>query len=414
MEGPTIGILAPFFSGHYYSRVTEAITRVVWEARGRVVAVQTASYVPLGYREGVNPTPPPRVGWDHLTGVVTVSNAVPRSYIEDLLEAGKPVVAMSQRGLESLCPVVVPNNSVREAVEHLLEHGHTRIAFAGCLDHFDVKERYDSYCQTLTSHGIEPDPALFFPADENTETGGRQAASLMIAAGLPSSAVIVATDYNAMGILAVLKQAGYLLPRDQAIVSFDDFPVAGLVNPGLSTVKQDFGDLGTVAARLLLAKTRGEPVESGRHLVGTSLVIRQSCGCPASWAIPALGKSRRSATPARRFISDLARSLAPESGPRTREVARLGAQIGHVFEAAARGEVTPESLLMMNGSCQELYRLDPSPSAYSVILSLARQLSADLAPLVGELPAQASRQLNECVVEVGHGLSKVLLGEGND
>jgi len=69
------------------------------------------------------------------------------------------------------CPAVIADNrgGVAAAVEHLLEHGHERIAFAGCLAQFDIQERYAAYRDTLAAHGIEPDPAWFFEAPDNMD-----------------------------------------------------------------------------------------------------------------------------------------------------------------------------------------------------------------------------------------------------
>ena len=228
----------------------------------------------------LTPEMPERLGWDEFAGFVVI-NAVPVDYLLALRQAGKPVVMISREEPEFPCPVVLPDNrsGVREAVEHLWRHGHRRIAFAGELVQYDLQERYEAYRETLRSLGAEPDPALFFAASDNLEGGGRAAARALLVAGVPSTAVVAATDYNARGLMAELKEAGYLLPQDQAVVGFDDMKDSALVTPALSSVSQHFDKMGALAVDLLLRQLRGEKVSPGHYLVPTSYIARESCGC---------------------------------------------------------------------------------------------------------------------------------------
>ena len=140
------------------------------------------------------------------------------------------------------CPVVSSDNrtGVVSAVDHFVDHGHRRIAFVGNLKQSDIRERYEAYCQTTARHGIQPDDRLLFEATDNAERGGVEAGEAMLAAGLPSTAVVAGTDYNAIGVMRVLQAAGLVLPRDQAIVGFDDTEAGALTTPALSSVRQDF------------------------------------------------------------------------------------------------------------------------------------------------------------------------------
>ena len=87
----------------------------------------------------------------------------------------------------------------------------------------------------------------------------------MLADGLRSTAAMVATDVNAIGVMSALTAAGLELPRDQAIIGFDDVDAATFVKPALSSIRQDFGALGRLAAQLLLDKLAGVDVPDGQH-----------------------------------------------------------------------------------------------------------------------------------------------------
>ena len=120
---------------------------------------------------------------------------------------------------------------------------------------------------------------LLFEATDNVERGGAEAGEAMLAAGLPSTAVVAGTDYNAIGVMGVLKAAGLVLPRDQAIVGFDDTEAGALTTPALSSVRQDFNAIGAKAAQLVLELASRQEVPALHYRVPTRYVVRSSCGC---------------------------------------------------------------------------------------------------------------------------------------
>ena len=101
----------------------------------------------------------------------------------------------------------------------------------------------------------------------------------MLAAGMPSTAVITANDRNAVGLIRVLTDAGLDLPTDQAVIGFDDNEDGARLTPSLTSVAQPLADIGATAVRLLIQLIDGEEVANGIHLMPTSLIIRESCGC---------------------------------------------------------------------------------------------------------------------------------------
>jgi len=293
-----IGVLSPLVAGSYMSAVLAGMADTVAGAGGRLVAIQTLdpSQGDLDVRV---PHYTLRAAWDQVAGFVVVVNAVDRAYLETLRDSGKPVVLLSEEVDGFSCPVVRPDNrgGVRQAVAHLVEHGHRRIAFVGSTLQADTRDRLDAYREALTAHGITPDDSLVFETADNLEGTGQAAARAMLAAGMPSTAVVAATDYNAMGVMKALGEAGLVLPDDQAIVGFDDVEAASSVRPTLSSVRQSFNATGGLAAKLLLDMVRGKDVAAGRHLVPTSFVPRESCGCATGSAVDVLGEPDRSLLP---------------------------------------------------------------------------------------------------------------------
>ena len=101
-----------------------------------------------------------RVCWGHIDAFVVVVNAANASYYHSIARAGKPLVFISPVDPNVPGPVVVPDNraGTREAVEHLLDHGHERIAFAGFFGQEDIRERYEGYLEALAGRGAEDLP----------------------------------------------------------------------------------------------------------------------------------------------------------------------------------------------------------------------------------------------------------------
>ena len=415
MHGRTIGVLSPLLAGSYFGAVISAINRFMAETGGQAVAVQTLDFA-NGDTYRATPEGPARIGWHDLAGFVVVINAVPLEYLAALRAAGKPVVLISRDEAEFPCPVVLPDNfnGVREAVKHLLAHGHRRIAFAGDVRQYDIRERYGAYRAALLEHGIEPVDELFYPTSDNLESGGRDAAAGMMAAGLPSTAVMAATDYNAMGIMAALAEAGYVLPRDQAIVGFDDMPESRGLSPALSSVSTHFDLIGAKAADLLVRQLNGEDIAPGHYVVAASYIQRESCGC--SEVLAAASVIAAGGDPQEGFVPGLcgliwpgpdAGELAPSAA--REHVAQVGAEIRALFEAALLREVTSAELLTLSRLSQELYTFAPSVGTYVRILALTRRL-ARATEAKATAPEIVAR-IDLCMHAVGAGLSKARLAE---
>lgn len=282
-DGPVLGVLSPFLGGWYFGGVIDGIAQVAAGAGAAVVAVQTldAGTDQLELIEPPHPAHP--LAWEHAAGFVVIVNAASAKYLDEIQATGRPVVVVSHDYPELECPTVFPDNrvGVRAAVEHLIKHGHRRIAFAGFMGALDQRERYDTYRQTLRDNGLEPDPSLIFEAVDNQQAGGEVAARAMLDAGLPSTAVLTGTDLNAIGMMRVLTAAGCRLPQDQAIIGFDDLTDASFTEPRLTTIRQSLFQVGSTAAEALLAAIAGTGGPPVRHEVATQLVVRESCGCPA-------------------------------------------------------------------------------------------------------------------------------------
>ncbi|MDX6206263.1 MAG: hypothetical protein QOF39_2320 [Frankiales bacterium] len=279
---PAIGVLSPLVSGFYFGGILDGIAGAAAEAGFTTLAFQC---LPAGVTAADHHNAPQElmrpVGWAKVAGFISIVQAASDASLRTIQASGTPVVLVSHEVEGLSCPIVVPDNAtgVRAAVQHLIDHGHRDIAFAAMMAQPDMRERFAAYRAALQENGIEPDPRLLYETGDTLVTGGAAAAVAMLAAGLPSTAVVAGTDLNALGILEALSAAGVSLPAQQAVVGFDDIEDAGYTRPVLSTVAQDFGGIGRLALELLLRQVGGEQVPADHYKHPTRFVARQSCGC---------------------------------------------------------------------------------------------------------------------------------------
>lgn len=276
-------VLTPGLDGDYFGEILAGLAREVVSADSRLVAVETRLASAPRDEVGAVSDFSTRVAWSQIDGVVSVTTAVDAHYLQQLRDCGKPVVLVSSALIDDfVAPSAQPDNRAGTiaAVTHLIDHGHRRIGFVGNLAQRDIRDRFAAYQEALTAHGLAADPALMFPTPENGETGGVVAAQRIIAAATRPTAVMVATDRNAIGLMRELTSAGLLIPQDLAVVSFDNIPAGTFSNPSLSSVDQRFDEVGALAGRLILAKMRGEDVPNASASSESAvLMARESCGC---------------------------------------------------------------------------------------------------------------------------------------
>ncbi|GHA05040.1 LacI family transcriptional regulator [Arenicella chitinivorans] len=163
------------------------------------------------------------------------------------------------------------------AADHLIRMNHTRIAFLGdqSNDYPEFRDRYAGYCRAHAEHGLEVDPRLRVNAFFSEECGYKAAHQLAMS-GVEFTAISCASDLIAIGAIKALREHGLRVPRDKAIVGFDDIPTAEHLAPSLTTIQQDTFAAGQALVESVIRSINGEPAKS--ILLPTRLVVRDSSG----------------------------------------------------------------------------------------------------------------------------------------
>jgi DNA-binding LacI/PurR family transcriptional regulator len=194
------------------------------------------------------------------------------------LPAGVPLVAV-EAGRPNSVPLVAVDQfaGAVSATQLLLDLGHeTAWHVAGPRDFLEAQQRADGWRATLERAGAQVPPALV--GDWSPASGYRVGQQL--AADPDVTAIFVANDQMALGVLRALHESGREIPREVSIVGFDDIPEAQYFTPPLTTVRQDFGEMGRSSLRLLLELMRETDQPPQRVTIAPELVVRRSTGPP--------------------------------------------------------------------------------------------------------------------------------------
>lgn len=202
------------------------------------------------------------------------------SRLDMLLRNKIPFVVVDHRGeLGPDVPSVGATNWLggRLATEHLLSLGHRRIAIiSGDATLPCSRDRVAGYRAALEDAGVPVDPVLIRPGKFAQQTGYEQTIALLDLPE-PPTAIFAGSDAQAMGVYAALRTHGLRVPDSMSVVGFDDVPVASIITPALTTVRQPLVEMGRVATTMLLRLIAEEPLDSKRVELTTTLIVRESC-----------------------------------------------------------------------------------------------------------------------------------------
>lgn len=201
-------------------------------------------------------------------------------YMQDVIAAGHPVIFV---GSGENGPTLMADNDsgILEAVLHLVQHGHQRVAFiAGSPGDLsgDTGERLRAYQFALRAYGLVDDPRLI-AYGRHVHAGGYAAMQQIIATGAPFTAVLASNDESALGAMQALKERGLRIPQDVALIGFDDRPESAVQEPALSSVHIPLFKMGYQALELLVRSLEEHSELPARVRIPTRLVARESCGC---------------------------------------------------------------------------------------------------------------------------------------
>lgn len=200
-----------------------------------------------------------------------------------LLERSVPVVLVDRFLPFDVDQVGTDNEEpAAEIVGHLIELGHRRIGLVAGLGGISTtEERIAGYRTALERHGIPVDEGLI-TSGASLHEPARAAVHRLLDLPHPPTALLAGNNAMTIGVLHALSERNLNVPRDIALVAFDDFEWSDLFHPRLTVIAQPTNAIGAEAVRLLLSRLK-DPERPARSLrMPASFVHRDSCGCGAA------------------------------------------------------------------------------------------------------------------------------------
>jgi DNA-binding LacI/PurR family transcriptional regulator len=231
---------------------------------------------------------------DHrVDGIIAATRAsrLGNERLEQLIESGVPVSLIGRDFRHPEADLVMADNLKGGyiATRHLIETGRRRIGFIGVsLTKNVALKRFQGYLEALEEFGLPIDEELVVGRNGgngngdqmpgySTEEIGYEGMNKLLALKERPTAVFARNDFTAVGALNAIKQAGLNVPKDIAVVGYDDIPLAAHTSPPLTTVRQPTREQGRVAAEFLLRRIesdRNAPREE--RIFKCELVVRES------------------------------------------------------------------------------------------------------------------------------------------
>jgi len=170
------------------------------------------------------------------------------------------------------------------AVQHLLELGHRRIACISGPAEFEVaRERIEGWRRALMEAGITPDESLVIESDFSSPGGYESARRLLRAqtgSTTPVTGIFASNDMMAIGVLRAAAELGIKVPQALSVVGFDDIELSRYVFPALTTVGCSIKQLGHEAGRVLIERIENPGAQLKDVLLTLRLVVRESTAAP--------------------------------------------------------------------------------------------------------------------------------------
>ena len=279
----SIGVIVPNFYDSFFACCAHAVNLVAQTHGYSVMVTTSGEDCGAEYREAS------LMLRRNVEGIIAIPAYVGETKLTRPEFESIPIVTLDRpmpahiNGFPHLSSVLVENRvGTRQGVEHLIEHGHKAIVFVGLSDElYTLKERHTGYVEAMQHAGLTPEAYFTCGTQEGTLAVFRalRSGNRLPTAVLSSNNLVTQHTLHALAALAIS------IPREMAVVAFDDLEMFDIFVPPITVVRQPNLDLGRIAAELLFARLQefngDKPARTeGRKLMlPVELVVRRSCGC---------------------------------------------------------------------------------------------------------------------------------------
>lgn len=215
------------------------------------------------------------------SGLILHDESLSEAVLLALHERGMPIVAINCYLGADYCNRIHVNSRLgaSRAVSHLIKLGHRRIAaIVGDPARLSMNERMLGYRDALIAHGLPFDDTLLIIESRGWPQDAAAVTGRLLDLPERPTAIFVASDYRALGVMERLQRSGLRVPADMAVFGFDDIYEAHTAIPPLSTVVNPLYESGRLAAQILGDQIAQAKPEVSFRVMECTLRVRQSCG----------------------------------------------------------------------------------------------------------------------------------------
>jgi len=213
-----------------------------------------------------------------LTGMIlTPPLSDSKEFLNMLEQNDIPSVLISPGGEKLRADAVITNEyeATKEMIRYIISKNHQKIALIkGHPEHLALVKRTQGYMDALSEAKLEIKSEYLIQGYNSYESGLECGRQLMELKDKPT-AIFAANDEMASGVMKIILDSGYEVPKDFSIAGFDDTPVSQMLNPTLSTIKQPLEKMGELAAKKLISELEGLDFLENQKPI-SSLIIRES------------------------------------------------------------------------------------------------------------------------------------------
>ena len=279
----SIGVIVPNFYDSFFARCAHAANQVAQAHGYSVMVTMSGEDCKAEYREAS------LMMRRNVEGIIAIPAYIGGTQLTRPEFETIPIVTLdrpirtSTAGFPHLSSVLVENRAgSRRGVQHLIEHGHTKIAFLGLSNElYTLKERHSGYMEAMKQAGLAPE--AYFSC--GTQQGTLEVFQSLRSQDQLPTAIFASNNLVTQHALHALAALKISVPKKMAIVAFDDLDMFDIFVPSITVVRQPTLDLGRIAAELLftrleaLSANKSCRVKGRRLMLPVDLILRRSCGC---------------------------------------------------------------------------------------------------------------------------------------
>jgi LacI family transcriptional regulator/LacI family repressor for deo operon, udp, cdd, tsx, nupC, and nupG len=272
-SGNLLGVLIPDIQNPFYMEVFRGIEDIAYECKYALIMCNFSQdltkeqlYLDILQSESVD-------------GLIAAPAHEQDQKVINIVKSGLPIVCVD-RGLTGMdVDVVLVDNETGAytAVDYLAKKGYKRISYISGLSHLpSSRQREQGYLNALEANKLPKEKELIKYGDSSHESGVRLCEELLNLSE-PVDAIFAGNNLITLGALETIHKKGLNIPKDIAIIGFDDMYWSISLNPPLTAVRQPAYEIGKMAAELLIQRINDPARPTVNMILKTKLMVRNSC-----------------------------------------------------------------------------------------------------------------------------------------